>query len=75
VRRFPALGLALVAATLAAGAPAAARPAIPLADVRGSIRELIRLAKANAFVNRWIAEARATWAEKTVYAPGFAPGG
>jgi foldase protein PrsA len=55
----------------------ATRPAvtIPLADVRGSIRELVRLAKANAEMDRWTRDVKAAWAAKTVYAPGFAPGG
>lgn len=51
------------------------RPAvtIPLADVRGSIRELIRLAKANSQIDRWTRDVKAAWAAKTVYAPGFEP--
>lgn len=52
------------------------RPAvtIPLANVQGSIRELIRLAKANSQLDGWVRDVKAAWAEKTVYAPGFEPG-
>ena len=53
------------------------RPAVtlPLADVRGSIVELVRRAKANAEMDGWVQDVKAAWARKTVYAPGFAPGG
>jgi hypothetical protein len=55
----------------------AIRPAVtlPLADVSGSIRELVRLAKANAQMDAWVKHVKAAWAEKTVYAPGFEPSG
>jgi parvulin-like peptidyl-prolyl isomerase len=54
----------------------AIRPAVtlPLADVSGSIRELVRLAKANAQMDAWTKDVKAAWAQKTIYAPGFAPG-
>lgn len=53
------------------------RPAVarPLEDVRTVIRDLIRLAKANALMERWVKDAKAEWAKKTVYALGFGPGG
>jgi foldase protein PrsA len=52
------------------------RPAvtIPLADVQGPIGELLRLAKANSQMDRWVVDVKAAWAQKTVYAAGFAPG-
>jgi parvulin-like peptidyl-prolyl isomerase len=55
----------------------AIRPAVtlPLADVSGSIRELVRLAKANAQMDAWVKDVKAAWTEKTLYAPGFEPGG
>lgn len=53
------------------------RPAvtIPLADVQGTIRELLRLTKANSEMDRWVVDVKRAWAAKTFYAAGFAPGG
>jgi hypothetical protein len=52
------------------------RPAVttPLADVQGSIRELLRLTKANSEMDRWVVDVKAEWAGRTAYAPGFEPG-